>query len=59
MTREELESSAWSEYLRTCRDATAERYDVIEPWAWSRLERRLVLIRRAADRARVKAKAIA
>jgi len=50
MTREDFERDAWRAYLRTCRAASAQRYEEVEPWAWSRLQQRLRLIEHASER---------
>jgi hypothetical protein len=46
------EADAWFEYLGATRDHGELRYREIEPWAWSRLSRRLRSIR--ARRARLR-----
>jgi hypothetical protein len=46
------EADAWFEYLETTREQSAQRYQEIEPWAWSRLTQRLRAIR--ARRARLR-----
>lgn len=33
---------AWAEYLHATRDQPVARYDEVEPWAWRRLQSRLV-----------------
>jgi len=58
MTKQQLVTDAWSEYLRECRRALDDgelRYEEIEPWAWTRLKRRLSVISRVRER-RVEAK---
>jgi hypothetical protein len=40
-------AEAWNEYLEDTREAGRSGcYDVVEPWAWRRLEARLADIRR-------------
>lgn len=39
------EADAWFEYLDATRGQSAQRYVEVEPWAWSRLGRRLQAIR--------------
>jgi hypothetical protein len=46
------EADAWFEYLEATREASANGYGEIEPWAWSRLVLRLHGIR--ARRARLR-----
>jgi hypothetical protein len=46
------EADAWFEYLETTREQSSQRYQEIEPWAWSRLTQRLRAIR--ARRARLR-----
>lgn len=42
----EAEIEAWLEYLRETRSLPSPgRYDEIEPWAWTRLNQRLSLVR--------------
>jgi hypothetical protein len=35
------ETEAWAEYLEATQDQPDCRYEELEPWAWSRLGRRL------------------
>jgi hypothetical protein len=46
------EVDAWFEYLDATRAQAEERYQEIEPWAWSRLRQRLRAIK--ARRARLR-----
>ena len=45
------EADAWFEYADATRGEGGERYDEIEPWAWTRLQQRLRSLR--ARRARL------
>jgi len=58
LSKRQLELEAWGEYLRSTKGEPRWRYDEIEPAAWSRLEKRLAVIARAA-KTRKRAKAIA
>lgn len=40
MAAADLVLEAWAEYLEACR-AAGDRYDVVEVWAWERLQARL------------------
>ena len=46
------EADAWFEYLEATRGQSAQRYNEIESWAWSRLNQRLRSVR--ARRARLR-----
>jgi hypothetical protein len=47
------EADAWFEYLEAVRShAASDRYDEVEPWAWSRLTQRLRLVE--AERGRLR-----
>ena len=38
------ETNAWFEYLDAIRGQSSARYEEVEPWAWTRLRRRLKAI---------------
>ena len=44
------EADAWFEYLEATRGQTEVRYQEIEPWAWSRLEQSVRVIRTWRER---------
>jgi hypothetical protein len=46
------EADAWFEYLEATRGQTEVRYQEIEPWAWSRLNQRVRVIRTRRARLR-------
>ena len=39
------EADAWFEYADATKTETGSRYAEIEPWAWSRLQQRLRIVR--------------
>ncbi|MBI4034637.1 hypothetical protein HY380_01930 [Candidatus Saccharibacteria bacterium] len=49
------EAEAWFEYLEAVRNQDAIRYGDVEPWAWSRLNLRLRVIRRRRAKLRTAA----
>ncbi len=50
------EADAWFEYLESITEVSELRYHEVEPWAWSRLDQRILGIR--SRRARLEATAV-